>query len=333
MYLKLLHKLIHSLLAEFIMNTLNEFEIIRRFFTRPVKNVSRFPLGIGDDAALISPPQGQELVTSIDTLVAGAHFLPHSDPNDLGYKSLAVSLSDLAAMGAEPSAVLLALTLPDIDESWLTNFTNGFFSLAEQYQVELLGGNLTRGPLSISTVIFGWTPAGKALRRSGAKPGDDIYVTGCLGEAGLALQRVLSGHALTPELHQRFFRPQPRVQAGLALREIATAAIDISDGLAADLDKLLAASGVGGNIQTQCLPISPSCVSNARMNRRCNGRSQPEKITNFVLPPPSARPVIERISTSICRVHRLGTVTQEPGLKIWGADGKLVRPNPGFQHF
>ena len=317
------------------MNPLNEFDIIQRFFTRPVKNVSRFPLGIGDDAALISPPQGQELVTSIDTLVAGTHFLPHSDPNDLGYKSLAVSLSDLAAMGAEPSAVLLALTLPDIDEPWLTNFTNGFFSLAEQYQVELLGGNLTRGPLSISTVIFGWTPAGKALRRSGAKPGDDIYVTGSLGEAGLALQRVLSGQALTPELHQRFFRPQPRVQAGLALREIATAAIDISDGLAADLGKLLAASGVGGNIQTQRLPISPvlrqQCTNEQALQWALTAGEDYELCFTAS---PSARPVIERIPTSICRVHRLGTVTQEPGLKIWGADGKLVStPTAGFQHF
>jgi thiamine-monophosphate kinase len=317
------------------MNSLNEFEIIRRFFTRPVKNVSRFPLGIGDDAALISPPQGQELVTSIDTLVAGTHFLPHSDPNDLGYKSLAVSLSDLAAMGAEPSAVLLALTLPDIDEPWLTNFTNGFFGLAEQYQVELLGGNLTRGPLSISTVIFGWTPAGKALRRSGAKPGDDIYITGSLGEAGLALQRILSGHALTPELHQRFFRPQPRVQAGLALREIATAAIDISDGLAADLDKLLAASGVGGNIQIQRLPISPI------LRQQCtNEQAQQWALTageDYELcftASPSARPLIDSILISICRVQRLGTVTQESGLKIWGADGKLVStPTTGFQHF
>ncbi len=317
------------------MNSLNEFEIIQQFFNLRVKNVNRFPLGIGDDAALISPPEGQELVTSIDTLVAGTHFLPHSDPNDLGYKSLAVSLSDLAAMGAEPSAVLLALTLPDIDESWLTNFTNGFFNLAEQYQVELLGGNLTRGPLSISTVIFGWTPAGQALRRSGAKPGDDIYVTGSLGEAGLALQRLLSGHALSPELHQRFFRPRPRVQTGMMLREIATAAIDISDGLAADLSKLLAASGVGGDIQTERLPISPA------MRRQCTNEqalqwalTAGEDYELCFTASHSARPVIERMSTSICGVHRLGSVNQEPGLKIWGVNGKLLRtPTLGFQHF
>lgn len=319
------------------MNTLHEFDIIEQYFTKGVKNASRFPLGIGDDAALISVPAGYELATSIDTLVADTHFPSNSDPYDIGYKSLAVSLSDLAAMAAEPVAVLLALTLPQANDKWLTEFASGFFSLAEQYQVELIGGNITRGPLSISTVTYGWAPAGKALRRSGAKINDDIYVTGTLGDAGLALLQLQQKQdPLTPEIHQRFFRPHPRVCAGLALRDIATAAIDISDGLAADLSKLLTASHQGGSIRTEQLPLSDL------LRNQCS----PEQAIQLALTagedyelcftaPTHAKSRIQKIFAELdCGAHYLGTVTPTPGLNIIGPDGKLVTlTTQGYQHF
>jgi thiamine-monophosphate kinase len=315
---------------------LSEFDIIDRFFNRPVHNPSRFPLGIGDDAALIAVPAGYELATSIDTLTAGTHFPLDSQAGDIGHKSLAVSLSDLAAMGAEPAAVLLALTLPQADVDWLAAFTAGFFALAKPHQVELIGGNLTRGPLSISTVTYGWAPAGQALRRSGAQPGDDIYVTGDLGGAGLALQCLQEHQPLTAALHQRFFRPEPRVQAGLALRGLATAAIDISDGLAADLGKLLTASGAGGEVDIEELPLAPD------LRRLVTGKpaimlalTAGEDYELCFTAPVSARSdLLRRFSALDCALHRIGVVTASPGLKFVAADGKLVEIlKPGYQHF
>lgn len=316
---------------------MHEFEIIERFFNRPVKNPGRFPLGVGDDAALMSVPQGYELATSIDTLVAGVHFPIPSDAGDIGYKSLAVSLSDMAAMGAEPIAVLLALTLPESDRAWLKKFASEFFRLADQFQVELLGGNITRGPLSVSTVTYGLVPAGKALRRSGAKPGDDIYVTGDLGEAGFALQELNSTQdTLEPALHRRFFRPMPRVRVGMALREVCTAAIDVSDGLAADLEKLLTASHAGGEIQTPCLPLSEV------MRRKCRAEQAVtlalaggEDYELCFTTPRVTRGEIEKILAPLeCTAHWLGTVTVQSGLKIFGADGQpFPLSTRGFQHF
>lgn len=319
------------------MENLHEFDIIDKFFTRAVKNPHRFPLGVGDDAALIAAPPGHELATSIDTLLAGRHFPADSGPYDIGYKSLAISLSDLAAMGAEPAAVLLALTLPEANEKWLTEFANGFFHLAEQFQVELIGGNLTRGPLSISTVVYGWAPAGKALRRSGAKSGDNIYVTGNLGDAGLALQQLQQQHnLLIPELHQRFFRPHPRIQAGLALRGIATAVIDISDGLAADLNKLLTASHCGGVIYTEQLPLSAimrnHCPHEAATRLALTAGDDYELC--FTAPAHTHSEIQKIFSTLDCAVHCLGTATLETGLKILNAHGNPVEVKiQGYQHF
>lgn len=319
------------------MNTLDEFSIIEQFFNRGVNNPTHFPLGIGDDAAIISTPAGFELATSIDTLVAGTHFPDGSDPADIGYKSLAVSLSDLAAMGAEPAAVLLALTLPQPETQWLTKFANSFFDLAQQYKVDLIGGNLTRGPLSISTVTYGWVPFNQALRRSGAKPGDHIYITGTLGDAGLALQQIQQNVAkLVPELNQRFFRPEPRVKAGLALRGLATAAIDISDGLAADLAKLLHASGAGGSIHTSSLPVSQvmreQCPeSQATLLALTAGEDYELCFTA----PADAQAAIEKIFLNLdCSAHCIGSVTATSGLKIYTADGKLLNvTTPGYRHF
>lgn len=316
------------------MKNLHEFEVIDKFFTRAVKNPRRFPLGVGDDAALIAVPPGHELATSIDTLLAGRHFPVDCDPYDIGYKSLAVSLSDLAAMGTEPVAVLLALTLPEAKEKWLTEFASGFFHLAEQFRVELIGGNLTRGPLSISTVVYGWAPAGQALRRSGAKPGDEIYVTGHLGDAGLALRQIQQQpNALIPALHQRFFRPYPQIRAGLALRDIATAAIDISDGLAADLNKLLTASQCGGTIYTERLPLSTimrnTCSREEAIHLALTAGEDYELC--FTAPPYALQ---KTFPASGCTIHCLGTVTLEAGLKILNANGNPIEvKTPGYEHF
>ncbi|MGH8562039.1 MAG: thiamine-phosphate kinase, partial [Nevskiales bacterium] len=198
---------------------IGEFDIIREYFTRPLQRPES-ALGIGDDAALLRVPEGQELAMTVDTMVAGRHFPAYATPEDIGWKSLAVNLSDLAAMGAEPSGFTLALTLPEPDRDWLGRFAQGLFELAREFNLDLIGGDTTRGPLSITIAAHGLVPAGQALRRSGARPGDLVCVTGTLGDAALALD--LREHA-SESLAARLHRPVPRVQAGLALRGHASA--------------------------------------------------------------------------------------------------------------
>lgn len=315
---------------------MHEFEIIEQFFTRPIKNKARFPLEIGDDCALISPPEGYTIATSIDTIAVNVHFPDNSEAYDIGYKSLAVSLSDLAAMGADPSAVLLALTIPESNEKWLAGFRDGFFSLADQYQVELIGGNITRGHLSISTVTYGWVPNGQALRRSGAQIGDDIYVTGTLGNAGLALQKISQQERLSPELHQHFFRPQPRLMAGLALRGVATAAIDISDGLAADLGKLLQASNAGAHLFAPKLPLSNDLQEQCSCAHAINlALTAGEDYELCFTAPQSARSLLSSLFIQIdCGITCIGQVEKDPGLRVFNNEGHLINiSNPGYQHF
>ena len=208
--------------------SLDEFGIIRRHFYRNAPVRDDVVAGIGDDAAVLRVPTGQELVVCTDTLVAGRHFPGTTTPGAIGHKVLAVNLSDLAAMGAEPAWVTLALTLPDYDEAWMDAFMQGFFELADRCHVALVGGDTTRGPLSVTVQATGFVPAGQALMRHGAQPGDHIYVTGTLGDAGLAL---LQGEQAAGDLRQRLDYPEPRLQAGLALRGLATSVIDVSDGL------------------------------------------------------------------------------------------------------
>ncbi len=239
---------------------LSEFEIIERYFRRHAGARDDVVLGIGDDAALVRPPPGLELALAIDTLVSGVHFLPSTDPAALGHKALAVNLSDLAAMGAEPAWATLSLTLPAADEEWLEPFAAGFAALARNHGVALIGGDTTRGPLSITVQVAGLIPPGQALRRSGAQPDDLIWVTGTLGDAALAL-RCLEGTAKVARarlgpLLQRLERPLPRVREGQALRGVASAAIDVSDGLAADLGHLLAAERHGATLHAARLPLS-----------------------------------------------------------------------------
>jgi len=222
---------------------LSEFDLIRAHFAHLGAGRADVVLGVGDDCALLRVPAGQELAVSIDTLVAGVHFLPSVDPEALGHKCLAVGLSDLAAMGAEPAWATLALTLPREDPRWLGAFAAGFAALAREHGLALVGGDTTHGPLSISVQVHGLVPAGQAIRRAGARPGDLVGVSGTLGDAGLALRHLLAGEAVAADSRARLERPTPRVALGLALRGLATAMIDISDGLAADLGHILEESG------------------------------------------------------------------------------------------
>jgi thiamine-monophosphate kinase len=238
---------------------MSEFDLIRRHFTRATPSAL---LGVGDDAALLQVSEGNVLAVSSDMLVCGTHFFADADPYLLGHKTLAVNLSDMAAMGAQPRWATLALSLPNQDETWLEQFSAGFFALAQQHGVELVGGDTTRGSLNLCVTIMGEVPQGKALRRDGAQVGDEVWVSGTLGDAALGLAH-LQGKIDLPEdarihylaaLHQ----PTPRVALGLALRGVATSAIDISDGLLSDLGHILERSQVGAEMHFQQIPTSPS---------------------------------------------------------------------------
>ncbi|HEV7614469.1 MAG TPA: thiamine-phosphate kinase [Steroidobacteraceae bacterium] len=240
---------------------LGEFELIRRFFLRPHASESSVVLGIGDDAAVLALPPDMQLVAAVDTLVSGSHFPVGTDPRSIGHRALAVNLSDLAAMGATPAWMTLALTVPGLDERWLERFSSGLWDLADANGVTLVGGDTTRGPLTVSVQILGYVPLGTALRRSGGRAGDLLAVTGTLGDggAGLAFATAPPGpetRTAALELVQRFDYPTPRVQFGLAARGIATAAMDISDGLVADLPRLAQASGVAAHVEVERLPLS-----------------------------------------------------------------------------
>lgn len=238
-----------------------EFSLIARYFDRVKSMRLDVETGIGDDCALLNIPEKKTLAISTDTLVAGNHFLPDIDPADLAYKALAVNLSDLAAMGAEPAWLTLALTLPEVDEAWLESFSDSLFMLLNYYDMQLIGGDTTRGPLSMTLGIHGFVPPGRALKRSGAKPGDWIYVTGTPGDsaAGLAIlqERLAVADAADADyLLARHLRPMPRVLQGQALRDLASSAIDLSDGLVSDLGHILKASGCGARIDLDAMPLS-----------------------------------------------------------------------------
>jgi len=318
--------------------SLSEFQLIREFFSacgaRP-----DVVLGVGDDCALLRPPVGMELAVTTDTLVEGVHFFPDAEPVALGHKTLAVSLSDLAAMGAQPAWIVLALTLPDSDRRWIEGFSRGFAGLAGELGVQLVGGDTTRGPRSITVQALGFCEPGRALRRSGARPGDQIYVTGTLGDAGLALLAA-QGLPLSPvclaEVRERLDRPTPRVAAGLALRGLARAAIDISDGLAADLGHILESSGLGANIDLARLPLTDPV---AQYVQRTGDWSIPLSAGDdyelcCVLPPQlvgHAEGLQARIG---CRFTRIGEIERQLGLRCRLPGGRQLVPVPeGFDHF
>ena len=323
---------------------MSEFDLIARYFTRPA---ARAVLGVGDDCALLQPAPGMQLAISSDMLVEGRHFFANVDPAALGHKALAVNLSDLAACGATPLAFTLALALPNIDEAWLQGFSSGMWALADQHGCELVGGDTTQGPRNICITVFGEVPCGQALLRSGAQVGDDLYVSGTLGDARLALEALLGQLSLSPhELAQariRLEQPTPRVALGQALRGIATAAIDISDGLAGDLGHLLKASAVGARIDTS---IAMTLIANSPRNGCRSSLFDPPKALACVLAggddyelaftaPFSRRQAVEAASkTSQTPVTRIGQIEQAPGLRLVDAHGQPVAGQfLSFDHF
>jgi thiamine-monophosphate kinase len=307
----------------------SEFALIQRFFTRQKVKSSSTRLGIGDDCALLSIPEGYELAVTTDTMVENVHFFAGTNPEYLGHKLLAVNLSDLAGMGAKPVSVTLALTVPEVDEEWLAAFANGFLTLAERYSVDLIGGDTTSGPLTLTVQALGWVPAGKALLRSAAKPGDFIYLTGPLGDAGLGL-KIKQGYCCArpePALN-RLDRPNPQVEAGLALIGIANACIDVSDGLAGDLGHILEQSHVGAIVDWDLLPLSDAVLDYVHdtgdwLMPLVAGDDY--ELCFTVSPEKVARIPIE------CR--KIGVIEAELGLRLNRSGQIQLLEAKGFEHF
>ncbi|MEN8179332.1 MAG: thiamine-phosphate kinase [Pseudomonadota bacterium] len=318
---------------------LGEFELIQSFFFTLGAQRSDVRLGIGDDCALLTVSQGMQLVVTMDTLVSGVHFLPDVDPAALGHKALAVNLSDLAAMGAEPAWITLGLTLPEVNPQWLTEFSRGMGQLAARHGVQLIGGDTTRGPLSITIQAQGFLPIGQGLLRSGAQSGDLIYVTGVLGDAGLGLrllQQKLSQGSLQTKLIQHLERPEPRVEAGLALRETATSAIDISDGLLADLGHILQASEVGAEVYLDQIPLSPAVKAAIETEDDWSLplASGDDYELCFTLPPDCEGKMSEMSASLNLSMTCIGKISPEPGLRCWRDDNILWEPaDSGYVHF
>ena len=316
---------------------MGEFDLIARVFKRPAQ---RQPLGVGDDCALLAPAPGTHLAVSSDMLVEGRHFLPGADPRRLGHKCLAVNLSDLAACGARPLAFTLALALPEADEAWLAPFSEGLLALADAHGCELVGGDTTRGPLNLCITVFGEVPAGQALLRSGARAGDDLYVSGTLGDARLALQ-AMRGEVTVPApvlaaARERLDRPTPRVALGLALRGLATSAIDISDGLLGDLGHVLQASGVGATVDADAVAtlLAAGTAVGSDLRRAYTLAGGDDYELAFTAPPATRESVRVAAAQADTRVTRIGQIEAAHGLRLVDAHGQ---PVPGhfasFDHF
>jgi thiamine-monophosphate kinase len=320
---------------------LNEFAIIQRYFqTIPGKRADVL-LGIGDDAAVLLPSPTQRIVMTMDTLVAGVHFPHQTLPYDIGYKALAVNLSDLAAMGAEPNWVLLALTIPQVDTGWLTEFCAGFSDLFQKYYLQLVGGDTTQGPLAVTVQICGYLPQDKGLLRTGAKAGDLIYVTGHLGDAGLALSmlqhQISIAMAYQATIMQRLNRPIPRVAEGLWLRDIASAAIDISDGLAADLEHVLDASEVGATLQLQNLPLSTAMKKSVDEQQAWEFAltAGDDYELCFTIPAAQQKYFEHTFAEKFGRpCQSIGIIEKKSGLRLITPTGKFLQlGKKGFRHF
>ena len=289
-------------------------------------------VGVGDDGAVLQVPAGSALVVSTDTLVRDVHFSDDYSPEDIGYKALAVNLSDLAAMAAQPAWASLALTLPRADEGWIADFARGFFDLAEAHGVALVGGDLTRGPLTITVGVYGFAPTGLSLRRNGARPGDEIFVTGTLGDAALALGGLPSPHRAY--LETRLRRPTPRVAEGLSLRALASSGIDISDGLAADLAHLLTQSGCGATVYLERLPLSPALRAlDDPDRRRALALAGGDDYELCFTVPPQQRAMLESRWRG-APMTSIGRIEASPGLRWICADGSAYHPpREGYRHF
>jgi len=318
---------------------LNEFELIRRYFSQQPVTRSDVLVGVGDDAAVMQLPGGMQLVTTSDVLVEGVHFPPETAPADIGYKSLAVNLSDLAAMGAEPAWFTLNLSLPEAAPEWLEGFCAGMFALAARYQVQLVGGDTVRGPLTIGVQAHGLVPAGGALLRSGAKAGDRVYLSGTVGDAGLGLlylQGELPPGDDAGALIEKLNRPAPRVELGIALRGIASSAIDVSDGLVADLGHILRASAVGARISLDRVPLSPAY--RARFER---AEGWTLALTNgddyelcFTVPAGKEQDIARIQQQCFVELSWIGEIAADAGLHVVAADGSdYAVPSAGHDHF
>jgi thiamine-monophosphate kinase len=319
---------------------MGEFDLINGYFKRPARHAV---LGGGDDCALIAPGAGQQLAISTDMLVEGRHFLPTTDPEWLGHKALAVNLSDLAACGAQPVAFTLALALPRADKHWVERFSQGLYAHAEAHGCELIGGDTTQGPLNICITVFGDVPPGAALLRHAAEPGDDVYVSGQVGDARMALEVFRGKLSLSAEAFERcrarMEQPIPRVSLGLALRGVAHAAIDVSDGLLGDLGHLLQRSGVGAQIQTQWLEGSPATSAdllalpfNRRLDMALAGGDDYELL--FTAPKAMRERVHAAGHDCGVPITRIGEITEQPGLRLLDLQGQpLLRRFASFDHF
>ena len=318
---------------------MGEFELIQRYFTRPTP---RAALGVGDDCALLNLAPTMQMAISSDMLVSGRHFFADADPRKLGHKALAVNLSDLAACGAKPLAFTLALALPSVDADWLGPFSQGLWALADEHSCELIGGDTTQGPLNICITVFGEVPRGQALLRSGAQPGDDIFVSGTLGLARLALEARWNKIALAPDIFalaaERMDAPTPRVALGLALRGIASAAADVSDGLLGDLGHILERSGVGATVQTalasRLMPAHEELRTLLPQVPRLVLAGGDDYELVFTVPPGLRAAAHAAAVASDTPIARIGQIDAAPGLRLVDAQGAEV-PNTfaSFDHF
>lgn len=308
---------------------LAEFDLIKRYFSEPPSNVLVNQLGVGDDCALMTVPAGYELAITTDTMVAGVHFFADAEPRQLGYKLLAISLSDLAAMGASPVSALLALTIPKVDEDWLAEFARGLKGLASQFSVDIIGGDTTSGHLTLTLQALGLIPRGQALKRSGAKVGDFICVTGCLGDAGLGLKIEQGYPCASPQpALQQLHQPEPKIHEGLAIRGYASSCIDLSDGIAADLRHILQRSKVGATLDWDKIPRSSS------VNEYIN------KTGDWLLPLSAGDDYQlcftvspDQIDHAPIECTQIGVVEAQSGLRIHRAGVSSELEAKGFEHF
>ena len=317
---------------------MDEFSLIRRYFSTQDVKRGDVVLGVGDDAALLRVPPGQELAVTTDSLVAGVHFPEGLEAEAVGHRSLAANLSDLAAMGATPAWVLLALTLPAADERWLEGFSRGFFALAKRHQVALVGGNVARGPLNVTLTAQGFVPEGQALTRAGARVGDLIYVTGCPGEAAAGLRLLQAGKGDPKNLCvRRFTHPEPRIAAGQCLRGFASACIDVSDGLLADLGHLLEVHGYGAKIALERLPLSSELL-------KLHGKEEASRLALtggddyelcFTVHANQVAAVEAKLQEIGCPAACIGAVDgQQPEIECVDGAGRVHRfDKPGHRHF
>jgi len=313
---------------------ITEFDLISRIGAR-VRQRTDVVLGIGDDAALLQVPPGQQLVVTADTLNAGVHFPQATAPADIGWKALAVNLSDLAAMGAAPAWCTLSLSLPQTDESWIEAFLDGFLGLADQHAIALVGGDTTRGPLSVSVTAMGLVEAGSALRRDRAQAGDDVWVTGTLGDAAAALEALLEGREFPESSRRRLDRPTPRVAAGLRLSALAHACIDVSDGLLADLAHICERSGVAAEIRLTELPASAHLASVESAKRwRWQACGGDDYELCFTASPRNRDLIVQALDFADVSATRIGRIIAGQGVRALDEEAKeWLPPSRGYEHF